>query len=97
MQGTATTKQNPVSFFWIQSPTDLIPCMEEVGSLGYSCVNTSTVGVDGQLIWELTINGPTQTGLTAMIGEVVAWDGMKLDIFPDSDSFLAKHDIVSTS
>lgn len=89
MQGNATAKANPVSFYWIESHTDITPCMEAVGTLGYSGVATATAVDGGQVIWALTLNGPGQTGLQAVIGNVVVWDGMQITIYPNSDSFLA--------
>jgi hypothetical protein len=96
MQGKATTKENPVDFYWIESHADFTPCMLAVGSIGFSGILTSTVGADGQLIWQLVLNGIEQADVAIKIGEVLGWDGMKLSVFPDSDSFQALHNIVST-
>lgn len=92
MQGNALTKANPIQFYWIESHADFTPCMDAVGSIGYSGSLTSTVTENG-VVWQLVLNGPNQGGVIVGIGEVISWDGKQLTHWENADAFLALNTI----
>ena len=92
MIGQATTKANPVTFFWIESPADFTACMEACAAVGYSGNLTSTVTDEG-IQWSLVLNSLAQMGVEVKVGQVLRWDERQLIVYASSDAFLALHNL----
>ena len=84
--GQATTKTMDVAYFWLESPRDLVDCLEAVATIGCSGQITQSIStvIDDEGVsqlsirWGLVITGsvlpPGMTALEAAIDDVLIWD-----------------------
>lgn len=73
--GQATRKAVGVTYFSLETPTDMAECLDELLDIGYVGMVKVTKDIPGNFIWTLTISSESQPLQNARIGDVLIWDG----------------------